>query len=207
VKAVKKSRPTRRERAALTRDRMLEAATRVFVERGYAGARMVDIAEAGGVAVQTLYYTFNTKADLLRACVARSVLGPDGVPPTEQPFWTEMVEARSGSEAVAAFVRGNVEILARAAELDEVQKAAVHEPEAAELAARSEALRRDTQGDAVVMMAERFGLREGLATKEATDLFVVLCGTEVYLALKRSGWSEDQYVAWLTDALVSQLLG
>ena len=96
VKAVKQSRPTRRERAAKTRDRILEAATQVFVERGYAGARMADIAERGEVAVQTLYYTFSTKSDLLRACIARAVLGPDGVPPPEQPFWAEMVRASSG---------------------------------------------------------------------------------------------------------------
>ena len=103
-------------------------------------------------------------------------------------------------------MRGNVSILARAAEIDEVQKAAVHEPEAAELAARSEALRRDTQGEAVAMLAERFGLRAGLDTKAATDLFVVLCGTEVYLGLKRCGWADERYVEWLTDALVDQLL-
>jgi AcrR family transcriptional regulator len=206
VNAVKQSRPTRRERAAQTRERMLEAATQVFVERGYAGARMADIAEHGGVAIQTLYYTFSTKSDLLRACVARAVLGPDGVPPPEQPFWAEMVDASSGREALAAFARGNVSILARAAEIDEVQKAAIHEPEAAELAAHSEGLRRETQGDAVARLAERFGLRAGLDNKAATDLFVVLCGTEVYLGLKRSGWADEQYVEWLTDTLADQLL-
>ena len=48
MNAVKESRPTRRERAAKTRERMVEAATQVFVERGYTGARMADIAERGG---------------------------------------------------------------------------------------------------------------------------------------------------------------
>ncbi len=45
-----------------------------------------------------------------------------------------------------------------------------------------------------------------LDLETATDLFVLLCGTEVYLTLQRAGWSEDKYVAWLTDTLAKQLL-
>ena len=58
----------------------------------------------------------------------------------------------------------------------------------------------------VADVADRFGLRQGLDLETATDLFVLLCGTEVYLTLQRSGWHEDKYVAWLTDTLARQLL-
>lgn len=197
---------TRRERAGLTRLRMLQSATEVFTETGYAGTRMADIADRAEVAVQTLYYTFSTKSELLRACVGHAVLGPHDQPPEQQPFWAEVYRARSGRAALAAFVNGNLEILSRAAELDEVQKAAIHEPDAAALAGQSQALRRRSQGEVVASLAERFGLRETLDLEAATDLFLMLCGTEVYLALKRSGWSKEKYAAWLTDALVTQLL-
>jgi hypothetical protein len=56
------------------------------------------------------------------------------------------------------------------------------------------------------MLADRFGLRSGLDVETATDLFVMFCGTEVYLTLKRAGWPEERYVAWLTDTLSRQLL-
>lgn len=206
MNAVNPPKLTRRERAGLTRRRMLQAATEVFTETGYAGSRMSDVADRADVAVQTLYYTFSTKSELLRACVGYAVHGPNDLPPEQQPFWSEVYQARSGRAALAAFVSGNLEILSRAAELDEVQKAAIHEPDAAALAAQSQALRRRSQGEVVVSLAERFGLRATLDLETATDLFVMLCGTEVYLALKRSGWNEEQYAAWLTDALVTQLL-
>jgi AcrR family transcriptional regulator len=206
MSSVKTRTPTRRERAAATRQRMIQAAIEVFIEAGYAGARMPDVAERAGVAVQTLYYSFGTKIELFRACMRWGVQGPGDLPPEHQPFWAEVDTARSGRAALAAFVRGNAEILTRAAELDEVQKAATHEPEAAAMVAGSERLRRTSQREVVAKVAERFGLRAGLDVETATDLFVMFCGTEIYLTLKRAGWPEDTYVAWLTDTLARQLL-
>ncbi|MCX7894627.1 MAG: TetR family transcriptional regulator [Thermoanaerobaculum sp.] len=49
------------------RTRILEAAVRVFGERGYFGARMRDVAQAAGVADGTLYLYFASKEDLLTA--------------------------------------------------------------------------------------------------------------------------------------------
>ena len=206
MSSVKTRKPTRRERAAATRERMVLAGVEVFTAAGYAGARMPDVADRAGVAVQTLYYSFGTKLQLFRACMRWAVQGPGDLPPQLQPFWEDIDRARSGRATLAAFVRGNTEILVRAAELDEVQKAATHEPEAAAMAASSERLRRTTQREVVTKLAERFGLRGGLDLETATDLFVMFCGTEVYLTLKRAGWPQDQYVAWLTDTLARQLL-
>ena len=142
VPAVNPPKLTRREKAAATRERIITAASVVFAEAGYVGARMTDIATRAGVAVQTVYFVFHTKAELLKACFDHAVLGPERLPPPQQPFWTEMAAARSGRAALAAFVRGNTAILARVAAIDEVAKAAPHEPDAAAVVARSERLRR-----------------------------------------------------------------
>ena len=48
------------------RARILEAAVRVFAERGYHAARVGDIAEAAGVAHGLLYHYFPSKEDVLR---------------------------------------------------------------------------------------------------------------------------------------------
>jgi len=203
---VKARRPTRREKAAATRERMITAAIAVFTQQGYAGARMPDIAERAGVAVQTVYFTFHTKGELLQACYHHAVLGPEKLPPPQKPFWAQIQAARSGRAALAAFVRGNAAILARAAAIDEVAKAAPHEPDASAVVADSEQLRRQGYGDVAIMLADRFGLRAGLDVESATDLLLMLGSSATYLTLRRYGWTDKRYVTWLTATLAQQLL-
>lgn len=51
------------------RDRILETATGMFVERGYEGVAMREIAEACGITKAALYYHFAGKAEVLEAVV------------------------------------------------------------------------------------------------------------------------------------------
>lgn len=204
--AVNPPKQSRREKAAATRERMIRAAVEVFAESGYVGARMTDIAARAGVAVQTVYFTFHTKAELLGACYEHAVLGPERLPPPQQAFWAEMASARTGREAIAAFVRGNTAILARVAAIDEVAKAAPHELEAAAVVERTERLRREGYRDAVALMAERFELQDGLDVDAATDLMLLFGSSATYLTLRRYGWSEARFTAWLTETLGTQLL-
>jgi AcrR family transcriptional regulator len=48
-------------------DRILATATALFVERGYEGVAMREIAEACGITKAALYYHFDGKADVLNA--------------------------------------------------------------------------------------------------------------------------------------------
>jgi AcrR family transcriptional regulator len=57
----------RRARDEAYRSLILDAAERVFAERGYADARMQEIAEEAGVATGTLYGSFPSKRELYRA--------------------------------------------------------------------------------------------------------------------------------------------
>ena len=59
MSAVKRSEPTRlsrRQRAEATHWRIVKAAYTLFCEQGYAGTTMAQIAQAAGVAVQTVYF-------------------------------------------------------------------------------------------------------------------------------------------------------
>jgi AcrR family transcriptional regulator len=206
VSRVNPTKPSRREKAVATRQRIVEAAIDVFADAGFVGARMNDIAARAGVAVQTVYFTFHTKAELLKACFDHAVLGPERLPPAQQAFWTEMATARSGRAAVAAFVRGNTAILARVAAVDEVARSVPHEPDAAEVVANSARLRREGYRDAVAILADRFGLRAGLDVDTATDLLLMFGSSATYLTLRRYGWSEEAFVAWSTDTIAKQLL-
>ena len=51
--------------ASSTRDRLLSAAVEVFVEQGYEGARVQDIARAAGLTTGAIYANFRGKGDLL----------------------------------------------------------------------------------------------------------------------------------------------
>jgi AcrR family transcriptional regulator len=51
---------------------MLDAAVRIFAERGYHGANMAEIAEAAGVTKPMVYAYFGSKEDLYLACIAHS---------------------------------------------------------------------------------------------------------------------------------------
>lgn len=206
MSAVKRSGMTRREKAAATRERMLGAAIEVFAEEGYGGARMVDIAARAGVAVQTLYFVFHTKPELLQGCFDFAVLGPDRLIPPEQPPFREFATARSGRAALRAFVAGNTAILERVATTDEVARAALHEPEAAAVVASSERLRRDGYRELLATIAERFALRDGLDLEEATDLLLMFGSSATYLAMMRAGWSGERFEAWLTDTLARTML-
>lgn len=203
---VKRPTQTRREQAAATRGRIVEAALAVFAESGYTGAKMTDIAARANVAVQTVYFTFHTKPELLQACYQHAVLGPSGLPPAQTPAMQEVFRARSGRSALQWFAVGNAEITARAAAIDEVARGASHEPEALEVRRHSEQLRRDGYRRVVDHIAERFGLREGLEPDAATDIMLTLAGGTTYLTLAGYGWSQQQYIDWLVDILASQLL-
>jgi len=60
---------TKTERGQLTRERLLEAALKLFAEHGYHGASMRQIADAAGVAVGGIYNHFRNKEEILTAVI------------------------------------------------------------------------------------------------------------------------------------------
>ncbi len=65
--------PKFRRRAAERPDEIVDAALAVFADRGFAAARLDDIARRAGVSKGALYLYFETKEDLFRAVVGRAV--------------------------------------------------------------------------------------------------------------------------------------
>ena len=67
---------TRTRKSEQTRERLLDAAAKVFRDKGYAGARLSDIAEVAEMHTPGVYYYFPSKEDLveevLRVGVARA---------------------------------------------------------------------------------------------------------------------------------------
>jgi AcrR family transcriptional regulator len=81
----------RDKQRAETRQRLLDAAGRLFAERGYEQTTSAEIAQAAGVTERTLFRHFDTKADLMLgnwrdnavALAAAMRKQPDDAPPIE----------------------------------------------------------------------------------------------------------------------------
>jgi AcrR family transcriptional regulator len=196
----------RKEKAAVTRRRMLDAAHGLFAEQGFRATTMEAIAERAGVAVQTLYFTFHTKDDLLQAVQDRAVLG-DGepVPPPEQPWFRAMVAERRIEGAVREFATGIGQIAARVAPLVPTMHEVAGDP-AGEVWRQSERLRREGFADIVALWTDKAPLRAGMSETRAVDLLLLLAGPASYRALViDSGWTNDEFIAWLTRAVLFDL--
>jgi AcrR family transcriptional regulator len=198
--------PTRAQRAAQTRRRMVGAAYRLFVDRGYPGTTMVAVAEAAGVAVQTLYFTFGTKAQLLQHAYEFAVLGDPPTPPPAQPWYAALRRAEVLPDALAILVDNVAAVFARTAPLDEYVRAASFEPEAARVRAYNEQLRRDSWGDIIDILSTRFPLRADLDRERAVDMLMTVMSPSTYQTLVADcHWPPDQWNAWCDDAVQHHL--
>ena len=74
-----------RPRRNTSRDAIIQAAQRLFLESGFGGVNMDDLAEAAGVSRRTLYNQFATKEDIFREMLARqwARLDRTALPPLE----------------------------------------------------------------------------------------------------------------------------
>ncbi len=192
----------REEQALLTRTRILEAARRLFVARGYAEVTMQDVAREAGVAYQTLYSRFGNKLQLalelcasefphVGATVAMLVELRDADAPEA---WLRGMGAfaRRLYEPCAEILRfmresGDPDLLARYREIDH---------------GRFERLR-----DLGPQLERSGRLRPALSGEQAVDLVWLMAGFETYesLVLGR-GWAPGRFESWLGPALVRMVL-
>jgi AcrR family transcriptional regulator len=199
----------RRERAALTRRAILRAASEEFRVSGYQGATMTAIARRAGVAVQTVYFVFNTKPALLTAAIDTAVMGDgDPVPPELTPWWREATTTGDGRRAIQLFVANVAEISVRAAALDRVAAAAaLTDADVADVMRHHESLRTQGFRAYVDTLADRGLLKDGSDPGEVVDVLLTLAGSHVFLDFTEArGWPVPRYVAWATDALCALLL-
>jgi len=65
-------RPSAKERRPYNSDAILDLAVRVFLERGYDGASLDDVARAAGITKASVYYHVSSKEELLERGVGRA---------------------------------------------------------------------------------------------------------------------------------------
>src|SRR5260221_5003265 len=110
-----RSREPRRYRSSLrdaqarrTRQRVLDAATAVFLDRGYGGATIRAIAAEANVSVPTVEALFGTKARLLKAAIDVAIAGDDEPVAVLDRGWAVYARKAGTAEGVLAVVAGVV---------------------------------------------------------------------------------------------------
>lgn len=195
--------PLRQRKAQLTRDEILQAARRLFAERGYARTSVRDIAQAAGVSTQTVYDSIGTKQAL--------VVRLNDLIDAESGIGAIAGRAASSSdpaEVVSATARVSRALLEHCGDiLHALVSGAAAEPDLT--AALDEGQRRHLGGAAMIVgrLDDLGALSPDLDQAAAIDTLAVLSDVRFALMLRESyGWSLDRIEAWITDASRTLLL-
>jgi AcrR family transcriptional regulator len=201
--------PVRAEGARRTRQAVVRAATRLFVERGYAATSLADIAREAGVARPTVVATGGSKAALLSRVLDEALAGDDEpVPVRDRPWFRPVWDAATAREALVAYAGVCVLIAERAgAVVETVRRATDSAPEVAELWERWLAGRRAGAAMVVGRDVVTAALRPGLDPATAADVLWTLNDPGLRASLVEGrGWSPEAYRRWLADTMCRLLL-
>ena len=177
---------------------MVRSATDLFTRIGYAGTTMEGIAAGAGMSVQSVYFAFHTKANLLQAAIDAATPEPDPRPMETDPdrALTELVDATcrllesTGPLALAAAAAGP-----RDAAADEVLR-------------QYETARSKAASDLVARLRSKRPLAIGVTTRRASDVVYGLLSPQLHaLMVRERGWSTKRYAGWATDAIGRALWG
>ena len=194
----------RQEQARETRMQILEAARKLFIRHGYAGATIEAIAQEAGVAAETVFAIFGNKRTILARLVEVSVGGDDQPVPLLQRSGPQAVlQEHDPARQLTLFAQDITTILARVAPVFEILRmAAKTEADIAELLKKLLQERFKNLAAFVQSVSAHVSLRQGLGQVRAAEIVWTLTSPEVFSLLTRDrGWSQEQYAAWLAESL------
>jgi AcrR family transcriptional regulator len=200
----------RAEQAGETRRRVVDAAARLFVERGYAGTSVAAVAQVAGVSVETVYATFGGKRGLLEGVIDATIMGPHAAVPLEQQqaAWNAIARHPTARARLRAYVAFSCAVLARTSLIHHVIRGAADgEPFAVELRAR---LLRERLASNTKHLGDYVGgeLRPGLTLRDAAERYCALTSPEMHHLLTADlGWSLSAHEAWVAAGAEQDLLG
>jgi AcrR family transcriptional regulator len=189
----------RQEQALATKDRIAEAARRLFADQGYGATSMEAVAREAGVAVRTVYSAFGAKREILSWICEK---------------WLERARAREGAgevlavpgarERLSAAARWLTALYAAGFDVVLIFEAATDESAETRQLLRSKLAGRNQAMDAMIASLEA-DLRVSVAEGQA--MFRALAAPGVYQELvAESSWSDEQFVQWVAGVLQGQLL-
>ena len=206
---VNSSRGRRARQAAATRQRIIDAAGRLFAEHGYATTTISAIAQEADVAVETVYARFKNKQNLLEAFLDQSIVGDaEAVRLLDRPAVQAVRAASDQREQLALLAQIMRGVLERNASAHAVLRTAMAaDSELDQLAAADDERRNATHRAFVEMLTSNGPLREGLSTSDAVDTMSALANPDTYtLLIRRRSWTPSRIEGWLVESLTLLLL-
>ena len=188
---------------------MVDAARRLFLERGYGSTTMEVISAEADVPPATVYRLFSSKHGILKALLDASIVGDDDdVPMADRPQVRNLLGTGDPREQLAGFVRVIAEVNERVAPLYRILvSAAGSDPDAAALLDQLTEQRAKGQRAIARSLSRAGALAPGIRERDAADVIHALLSPELYrLLVFDRGWRSDRYQRWLTSLLTAQLL-
>jgi AcrR family transcriptional regulator len=197
----------RRADAEMRQRRIVDAATTLFVEQGFAGTSIDQIAAAADVSPQTVYATYGSKAMVLSRAIDVAVVGDfEAVPLADRlPLLTDTSseQRRAYFATIAQFVRVMHERVAPLIRVLEQSSATD-----SGLGDVRERMLHDVRAVAPVWIKHLESvLTPNVPIHEAADVMFTLQSPYVYSTLTVDlGWTPDQYEQWLAHVMPRLLL-
>jgi AcrR family transcriptional regulator len=200
---------SRLARSAETKQRILNAARQLILDRGYRATTIAAIAATAEVNLDTVYELVGRKPVLLRELIEQALSGTDHPVVAEQrDYVIAMRDEPDPAHKLVIYAQAVREIQVRMAPLFlALRDASATEPDAHQVwqnisnrrAANMRLLVRDLQ--------DAGGLRADLSVEAAADIVWATNSSELYVMLTvERGWSADQYEHWLADSWCRLLL-
>ena len=194
----------RERQAAETRQRITAAGRRLLVAKVYAAMTIDAIARDAGVAAQTVYAVFGSKAGILT-----EILDQARFDETYQDLVRQATSASEPDERLRYAARIARRIFdSERPVLDLLRGAGVLAPELSRVERERESMRYDRQEPLIEHLAKKKHLRPGLSKAKAREILWALTSRDLYRMLVRErGWSSQEFEEWLGRTLVEALLG
>jgi AcrR family transcriptional regulator len=200
----------REERAHATRARIVEAALRLFLGRGYVATTVEAIAAEAAVAPATVYQAFGTKHAILARVLDTAIAGDAAPVELLKREWVARTRRqRDARRRLATVARHAAEVAARTAAVKEVMRdAAATDPRVRELIREDHDRRRSTQQALVDVAIGDTPLRPGMTRERAADTFFMLVGSHNFLLVQDAlDWRLEDWQRWLVGVLTLELFG
>jgi AcrR family transcriptional regulator len=199
----------RQARSAETRQRILEAARDLILEKGYRATKIAEIAAGAGVNVDTLYELVGRKPVVLRELIEQAISGTDRPVIAEERDYVQAVQHEPDPAKKLAIYANAVSVIqGRMAPLFlALRDVSSTEPEAHRVWQEISERRADNMRKLVRDIRRCGGLRAGLSVDQAADMVWAMNSSELYVLLTvERGWSPRRYAKWLADAWCRLLL-
>ncbi len=199
----------RQMQANQTRMLIVEAARKLFSERGYTGATIEAIAQEAGVAAETVYAAFGNKREILSKLIDVSIVGDDKpIPLMQREGPSSVMKEKNPTLQIEIFSHDIHEIMNRMAPIFEIMRiAAKTEPEIAEMLQQILKSRYHGMEKFIQYLSKNITLQEDLILTEAAETVWAITSAELYnLLTVDQGWSGEKYELWLAKTLKKILL-